>query len=62
MFDREYCIKECPIGKPKSTELLESADSIFDAVSDFKSFVENCTKTCKYQNINKNKTGSTKYE
>ena len=53
MFDKKYCIKECSIGKLKSEELLKESDSIFDAVYDFESFLDDCRKTCKYQNTKK---------
>lgn len=38
--------KECPIGKLKIQELLETSDSVFDAVYDFRDFVKTCSNTC----------------
>lgn len=41
-----YCIKECPIGKKKSNQLLSECESSWDAASDMKKFVSECQ--CKY--------------
>lgn len=38
--------KECPIGKLKIQELLETSDSVFDAVYDFRDFITTCSNTC----------------
>lgn len=37
-----YCIKECPIGKVKSKELLNECESSIDAAFEMRDFVENC--------------------
>lgn len=45
----EYCIKECPIGKPIAENYLHQSESILDAVYDMKCFVNNCKKKgCKH--------------
>lgn len=41
--------KECAIGKLKIQELLETSDSVFDAVYDFRDFVRTCSNTCCYK-------------
>ena len=41
-----YCDKNCPIGKEKSRELLDSSNSAYDAALDFMWFTEECFKTC----------------
>ena len=41
--------RECPVGKLKIRELLETSDSVFDAVYDFRDFVESCSNTCCYK-------------
>lgn len=54
----DFCIKECPLGKKKSEELLDKNNSAYDAAVDMLYFVEECIKTCpnkeKFQNIDKN--------
>jgi hypothetical protein len=45
-MDIKYCMHECPIGCAKSEELLTKNNSVFDAVSDFRLFVEKCFETC----------------
>lgn len=42
----EYCIKECKKGILKKTELIDTCDSIIDAVFDMQAFIDNCIKTC----------------
>lgn len=44
------CI-ECNIGKLKIQELLETSESVFDAVYDFRDFVETCSNTCYKEEI-----------
>lgn len=44
------CI-ECSIGKLKIQELLEASESVFDAVYDFRDFVETCSSTCYKEEI-----------
>ena len=38
--------KECSIGKLKIQELLETSESVFDAVYDFEEFIKTCSNTC----------------
>ena len=42
----EYCIKECKKGILKKTELIDTCDSVIDAVFDMQAFIDNCIKTC----------------
>lgn len=44
------CI-ECSIGKLKIQELLKTSESVFDAVYDFRGFVETCSNTCYREEI-----------
>ena len=37
-----YCIRECPIGKPKSDEFLKANNSGIDAAIDMQFFVDKC--------------------
>lgn len=37
-----YCIKGCPIGKPKSEEFLKVNNSGIDAAIDMQFFVDKC--------------------
>ena len=39
-LDYDYCNKKCPIGISTSKEILDESESIFDAVLDFKTFVD----------------------
>lgn len=41
-----YCFNKCKKGKEKAGIFLEIDDSVFDAVEDFKEFIEECKKTC----------------
>ena len=43
--------RECSIGKLKIKELLETSDSVFDAVYDFRNFVETCSNICYKEKI-----------
>jgi hypothetical protein len=47
----EYCNEVCPIGKQKSKEFLDTNNSFYDAVVDFRHFVDSCFKTCPYKEI-----------
>ena len=49
-----YCIRECPIGKPKSDEFLSHSNSASDTALDMQDFVEKCKLDCKYQNERRN--------
>ncbi len=42
---QEYCIKYCKHGKEKMKELLQTCESVFDAVADMRDFVQNCFKS-----------------
>lgn len=37
-----YCIRECPIGKPKADEFLKANNSGIDAAIDMQFFVDKC--------------------
>lgn len=39
---RRYCINQCECGKKKVQELLQSCESIFDAVDDMDIFTQSC--------------------
>ena len=52
---RDYCHKECPIGKAKSKEFLDANNSAYDAAMDMWFFVEKCIKTCPYKDKFKTK-------
>jgi hypothetical protein len=43
---RLYCSDECPIGKTKKEEILNSCNSGYDAALDMLWFVEKCAETC----------------
>ena len=45
----EYCDKICYIGSKKSEEFLDKNSSAFDAVIDFKLYINKCFKTCPYK-------------
>ena len=42
----EYCYTNCPKGKKMKEHLLDTNDSVYDAVEDFKMFLEECNRTC----------------
>lgn len=45
-----YCVRECPIGKLESNEILNRNNSAFDAAFDMQYFVKGCLeKGCKYE-------------
>jgi hypothetical protein len=46
---KDFCIKECPIGKKKSREFLDMDNSAYDAALDMYFFVEKCMNTCPYK-------------
>lgn len=46
---RDFCIKDCPLGKEKSREFLDKNNSVYDAATDMYFFVEECIKTCPYK-------------
>jgi hypothetical protein len=45
----DFCINECPLGIKKSDEFLNKNNSVYDAVADMWSFVDECLKTCPYK-------------
>lgn len=45
----DFCIKKCPLGKEKSKDFLAQNNSVYDAVIDMRSFVEECLKTCPHK-------------
>jgi hypothetical protein len=49
MQDVTYCFEQCKIGKAASETFLELNNSAFDAVIDFRCFVNSCSKTCPYK-------------
>ena len=51
----KYCINQCSKGKKKYQELLQTCDSIFDAVDDMQKFTEGCHKnfSCSFDNYMK---------
>ncbi len=44
-----YCTRKCPIGKPKSDDILWHSNSAFDAAFDMQQFVNKCSLNCKYE-------------
>ena len=46
---KDFCTKECPIGRKKSRELLDRHNSVYDAAMDMYFFVEKCVNTCPYK-------------
>lgn len=45
-----YCIRECPIGKPKCAEISDRNNSAFGAAFDMQYFVKGCLeKGCQYE-------------
>ena len=43
----------CKIAEDKKNEILKKSDSVFDAVYDFEIFIDNCKKSCKESEVNK---------
>lgn len=43
---KDYCYRDCPIGKAKSKEFLDANNSAYDAALDMMGFIEKCAKTC----------------
>ena len=48
-MDLVYCNEQCPIGIQARNKILDQSNSAFDAVFDFRQFVEDCSKDCPYQ-------------
>lgn len=48
-MDITFCNDKCPIGIKAREQLLETKESVFDVVSDFYTFTENCFNTCLYK-------------
>lgn len=40
------CYEDCEVGKAKSKILLADHNSVADAASDFRYFINDCRKTC----------------
>jgi hypothetical protein len=53
MADFEYCNQKCSVGKAASKKCLDESESVFDAVLDFKIFVDKCYQTCPYKDEHK---------
>jgi hypothetical protein len=53
-LDITYCHKYCQVGQEISKKLLQSNDSVFDAVTDFQFFTEECFKTCPHKQAHLN--------
>jgi hypothetical protein len=45
-LNREYCCKNCQIGRAAKDLYLKLNESVFKAAFEFDSFVENCFKLC----------------
>lgn len=41
-----YCFTTCSKGKKMKEHLLNTNDSVYDAVEDFKMFLNECNRTC----------------
>lgn len=44
--DDQYCNFECPKGKERLNKVLNSCESVFDAVADMRLFIKTCKETC----------------
>lgn len=49
-----YCSTICPKGKKMKEHLLDTNDSVYDAVEDFKVFLNECNRTCTLKEKRKN--------
>lgn len=53
---QKYCLHQCEYGRQKPQELLQVCDSVFDAIEDMQSFVEECwqngCKKCENKMLN----------
>ena len=45
----DYCFNKCNKGMSTRKEILDKSDSVFDALTDFQSFAEECYKDCPYK-------------
>ena len=45
----DYCINKCHKGMTTAKEILDKSDSVFDALTDFEAFIEDCYKNCPYK-------------
>ena len=50
----ECCFTICPKGKKMKEHLLDTNDSVYDAVEDFKVFLNECNRTCTLKEKRKN--------
>ena len=41
-----YCNENCPVGTAARDSFIRKNNSAYDALTDFRLFVENCAKTC----------------
>jgi hypothetical protein len=46
-----YCNENCPIGRAAKEVFLDLNNSAYDAVFDFKYFVDNCYNRCPFKHI-----------
>lgn len=45
----DYCFNKCAKGMSTRKEILDKSDSVFDALTDFQGFAEECYKVCPYK-------------
>ena len=50
----EYCFTNCPKGKKMKEHLLDTNDSVYDAVDDFKMFLKECNNACTMIEVREN--------
>jgi hypothetical protein len=50
-MDFTYCNDECPKGIEARNKFLKRYNSAYDAITDFRLFVKDCSKTCPYKEM-----------
>ena len=54
-----YCNEKCPVGIAACDSFLRKNNSAYDAITDFRIFVENCAKTCTCPEVHKKSENNT---
>jgi hypothetical protein len=48
-LDISYCFKKCLLGQATAEDILNKNHSVFDAASEFRFFIERCSKNCPFK-------------
>jgi hypothetical protein len=49
ILDISYCYEKCLLGRAKAEDFIYKNNSVFDAATDFRFFVESCLESCPFK-------------